>query len=230
MRMRVVTLALLLATPLRAQTGGGGGGGGGAASEMMTGAIRAYQDLDFDAAARLLRRVLTPPVAMELTDDERARALSYLGAAEHYRGRHDSAMAVFRRLAVLSPRGQPDTLIFPPEITRLYDAVRSSMLEAVNPSTLRVAIATVPLPPPAPRVSTGPVLPAPEPPAARGAIPGQARITGTAAGLVSRVRTRSDAGTAAGFTGSLRFRRLELDVRYAEGTLQPTDGNSESRD
>ena len=74
------------------------------------------------------------------------------------------------------------------------------------------------------------MLPAPEPPAARGAIPGQTRITGTAAGLVARVRTSSDAGTAAGFAGSVRFRRLELDVRYAEGTLQPTDRNSESRD
>src|SRR2546427_225554 len=63
-----------------------------------------------------------------------------------------------------------------------------------------------------------------------GAIPGQTRITATAAGLVSRIRTSSDAGTVAGFAGSVRFRRLELDVRYAEGTLQPTDGNSESRD
>ena len=231
-----MVLALLLAAPLRAQNGGATGG---AASEVMAGAIRAYQDLDFDAAARLLRRVLTPPLATELSDAERARALSYLGATEHYRGRPDSAIAVFRRLAVLAPRDQPDTLIFPPEVTRLYAAVRSSMPDTVNPSTPRVAIATAPPPPPpppppprslAPPVSTGPVLPAPEPTAPRGAIPGQTRITATAAGLVSRIRTSSDAGTVAGFAGSVRFRRLELDVRYAEGTLQPTDGNSESRD
>ena len=47
---------------------------------------------------------------------------------------------------------------------------------------------------------------------------------------MSRISTGSDAGTAAGFAGSVRFRRLELDVRYAEGTLQPKDGNSGSRD
>ncbi len=90
MTVRVVALALLLATPLRAQHGG--------ASEVLSGAIRAYGDLEFDAAARMLRRVLTPPLAIELDDSGRAHALTYLGAAEHYRGRQDSAIAVFRRL------------------------------------------------------------------------------------------------------------------------------------
>src|SRR5712664_43888 len=122
MSVRVVALALLLAAhapaPLRAQNG--------SASEVMTGAVRAYRDLDFDGAARLLRRVLTPPLATGLDDADRARALTYLDAAEHYRERPDSAIAVFRRLVFLAPRHRPDTLIFPPEITRLYDAVRSS--------------------------------------------------------------------------------------------------------
>lgn len=58
----------------------------------------------------------------------------------------------------------------------------------------------------------------------------QTSITGTASGQVLNVRTRSDAGTALGFAGSVRFRRFELDVRYAEGKLQPTDPQSESRD
>ncbi len=120
MSVRVVVLVLLLATPLRAQNAGGG-----TASELMTGAIRAYQDLDFDTAARLLRRVLTPPLVTGLGDPEHTRALTYLGAAEHYRQRHDSAIAVFRRLVLLAPRQRPDTLIFPPEITRLYNDVRS---------------------------------------------------------------------------------------------------------
>ena len=109
MSVRVVVLVLLLATPLRAQNTGGG-----TASELMTGAIRAYQDLDFDTAARLLRRVLTPPLVTGLGDPEHTRALTYLGAAEHYRQRHDSAIAVFRRLVLLAPRQRPDTLIFPP--------------------------------------------------------------------------------------------------------------------
>ncbi|HLQ58132.1 MAG TPA: hypothetical protein VK113_01340 [Gemmatimonadales bacterium] len=59
---------------------------------------------------------------------------------------------------------------------------------------------------------------------------GQTTITGTAAGLVLNVRTRSDAGTALGFGGTVRFRRLELQVRYAEGTLQPSDRQSVGRD
>jgi hypothetical protein len=118
MRIRVVVLALLLATPLRAQTG--------SASDVMSGAVRAYRDLDFDAAATMLRRVLAAPLASQLDDSVRARALTYLGAAEHYRARPDSALAVFRRLVVLAPRHRPDTLVFPPEITRLYDAVRGS--------------------------------------------------------------------------------------------------------
>jgi hypothetical protein len=118
MRIRLAVLALLLATPLRAQTG--------SANDVMTGAVRAYRDLDFDAAAAMLRRVLAAPLASELDDSERARALTYLGAAEHYRARPDSTIAVFRRLVVLAPRHRPDTLIFPPEITRVYDAVRNS--------------------------------------------------------------------------------------------------------
>src|SRR4029077_8795882 len=103
MSVRVVVLAVLLAAPaLAAQNGN--------VSEVMTSAVRAYQDLDFDAAARLLRRVLTPPLASELDDATLARPLTYLGAAEHYRDRPDSATAVFRRLVVLAPRYRPDTL------------------------------------------------------------------------------------------------------------------------
>ena len=56
MSMRVVALALLLATPLRAQSG--------SATGLMTEAVRAYRDLDFDAAARMLQRVLTPPLSI----------------------------------------------------------------------------------------------------------------------------------------------------------------------
>jgi hypothetical protein len=47
---------------------------------------------------------------------------------------------------------------------------------------------------------------------------------------VLNVRTRSDAGTALGFAGSVRYRRFEFGVHYAEGTLQPTDPQAEVRD
>lgn len=117
MSLRVVALALLLAGPLQAQDG--------SASAVMTAAVRAYRDLDFDVAARTLRRVLMPPLTNGLDDAERARALTYLGAVEYYRERRDTAISVFRRLVALAPRHRPDTLIFPPEITRLYDEVRN---------------------------------------------------------------------------------------------------------
>jgi len=70
-----------------------------------------------------------------------------------------------------------------------------------------------------------------------GSLAAQSSLSGTAAGLVQNFRARSEAsgvtqvsGTALGFTGSLRFRRFELGVQYAEGTLQPADQVSESRD
>src|SRR5438552_16836032 len=112
MRVRVVVLALLLAAPtLAAQHG--------SASEVMTSAVRAYRDLDFTAAALLLRRVLTPPLASELDDSTRARALTYLAAAAHYRARPESAIAVFRLLVVLATRQRPPTLSFPPALPPL---------------------------------------------------------------------------------------------------------------
>jgi hypothetical protein len=231
MKVRLVVFAILVAAPLRAQSN--------SAIDAMMRAVRAYQDLEFDVAASLLRHVLAPPHANELDDSTRARALTYLAAAEHYLGRSDSAIAVFRQLVVLAPRHQPDTLIFPPEVTQLYDAVRRSLPpDTVAPSAKQLAPLGVgqPVPPPAPAPAPIPV-PVPQRDADRGSSPGPTRITATAAGLVLNVRARSEAGgvtrvngTAVGLAGSVRFRRLELEVRYAEGRLQPSDGQSNPRD
>ena len=203
MRVRVVVLALLLAAPpLAAQDG--------SASEVMTSALRAYRDLDFDAAARLLRRVLTPPLASALDDLTRARALTYLGAAEHYRARPESAIAVFRRLVVLAPRQRPDTLIFPPEITRLYDQVHAELSAGVP---LRIGDNErdrLPRFRPPPRAA---LQVPPEAPPVGASQSDERRMSTSAAGQVLKVRDV----TALGFFGDVRFRRLELDVRYAEG-------------
>ncbi|HEX9487310.1 MAG TPA: hypothetical protein VF976_09610 [Gemmatimonadales bacterium] len=91
--------------------------------------IRAYQSLDFEQAAALLRRdfaagAVVPP-------GERARGLVYLGAADLFRGRRDSALAVFRRLVRLDPRYRPDRLLFPPEVTGVFDSVRAETRAAV---------------------------------------------------------------------------------------------------
>src|SRR5439155_5931003 len=156
-------------------------------------------DLEFDAAARLVRRVLAPPLAAELKDAERARALMYLAAAEHYRGRPDSAIAVFRRLVALAPDQRPDTLIFPPEISRLYDGVRgAATVVAVAPPPRQAAVDTpshAPPPPPPPPFAPPPPPPPPAPaPPPRsherahdgGALP--TRAAATIAGLVTNLR------------------------------------------
>jgi len=222
-------LLLFLAAPLGAQ--------GNSASNTMAQAVRAYQDLEFDAAARLLRRVLAPPVAAQLKDAERARALMYLGAAEHYRGRPDSAIAVFRRLVALAPDQRPDTLIFPPEVTRLYDGVRAggaTTIVAVAPPPRQAAVDTPShAPPPPPPPSLAPPPPPPPPPPAPpprsherardgGAVP--TRVSATIAGLVTNVRTGSGASTAAGFVGNAWLRRVGLQVRYAEGSNGLVEG------
>jgi len=225
MRMRLVLLGALLATPLRAQNR--------SASDVMSYAVRAYRDLEFDTAATLLRRVLTPPLDRQLDEVQRARALTYLGAAEHYRGQPDSAIAVFRRLIAAAPAQQPDTLIFPPEITQLYEAVRNSMTTVAvraPPDTVPAIPSTQHLPPDtAPHAKPDSVIQ----PVATPATPERSRrprFTATGAGLLSIVRTSSDAGGAYGFTGSVRFGRVALDVRYAQGTLQPADRQSTARD
>src|SRR3989475_9620271 len=92
-------------------------------SVLATG-LRAYRNLEFDLAALLLRRDVTQLTAAGAPAAERAKGLVYLGAAELYRGRRDSAVVVFRRLVMLDPRYRPDRLVFPPEVTSLFDAVR----------------------------------------------------------------------------------------------------------
>jgi len=215
MRIRLAVLAVLLAAPapLRAQNG---------ANDLMARAVRAYQDLEFDRSAYLLRRVLVAP-ANELDDSTRARALTYLGATEHYRGNTDSAMAAFRRLVALAPHQAPDTLIFPPEVTRLYEQVRSSVtavaVQPAPPAARDTVLPTTP-PPPPPTAARAPVkstAPPPAPPARRESAVSATSVTATVAGLITNVRTGGIASTAAGFEGSVQVRRFALAVRYAEG-------------
>jgi hypothetical protein len=94
------------------------------ATALVAQAVTAYEGLELDAAAGMLRRALTPPLGDSLGSAERARALSYLGAIEVLREHRDSAVAVFRRLVLLDPLYRADTFVFPPEVTRLFDEVR----------------------------------------------------------------------------------------------------------
>ena len=94
------------------------------ASDLLAGGVRAYQALEYDAAAALLERSLGRDSAVGLADSLRARALTYLAATELFRGQRDSAVAAFRQLVLLNPRYRPDELIFPPQVTNLFQEVR----------------------------------------------------------------------------------------------------------
>lgn len=92
--------------------------------DLLAAGLRAYKNLEFDLAAGLLRREIARLGDTATADTAVAQALVYLGAAELFGGRRDSAVAAFRRLVVLDARYRPDALIFPPEVTTVFDAVR----------------------------------------------------------------------------------------------------------
>ena len=92
-------------------------------AEQVARGIRAYRNLDYDSASVLLQAALTQPDSL-LADSDRVRGLVYLGASELYRERRDSAASLFGRLLRLDPRYHIDQLVFPPEITGLFQQVR----------------------------------------------------------------------------------------------------------
>jgi hypothetical protein len=114
-----VVWVTLAASPLRAQESTG------AMAVLATG-LRHYQQLEYDSASLYLRRALASGSGDSVTSSGRVRALTYLGAAELFRGRRDSAFAAFRRLVVANPRARPDPLVFPPEVTTIYDFAREA--------------------------------------------------------------------------------------------------------
>jgi len=93
-------------------------------AEQLARGVRSYQNLDFDNAAATLRAALARTGPAALSDTEQARGLVYLGATELYRGRRDSAAAAFGRLLFRDPRYRVDQLLFPPEVTGLFQQVR----------------------------------------------------------------------------------------------------------
>lgn len=113
-----------------------------APADLLAEGVRAYGNLEFERAAGLLRRDLARPAASAAPAADRATALAYLGAADFFRGRRDSATAVFRRLVTFDPRYRPDPLVFPPEVTSLFDAVRQETKTVLVVVPRDTAIAT----------------------------------------------------------------------------------------
>jgi hypothetical protein len=97
---------------------------GQAASATLTQGVRAYDDLEFEQAAGLLRRALAVQGSAALSATDASRALIYLTATELLRDRRDSARAIARRLVIRNPRFRPDELVFPPQLLLLYEVVR----------------------------------------------------------------------------------------------------------
>ena len=94
------------------------------AADVLAQGVRAYEDLELDGAAGLLRRALAFQGAAALAPAATARALIYLTATELFRERRDPALAAARRLVVLDPRFRPDPLAFPPQVLAHHDEVR----------------------------------------------------------------------------------------------------------
>ncbi len=108
-----VACACALAGAARAQT----------PAEQVARGIRAYQDLEYDSASAILGAALAQP-GSALADSDRVRVLVYLGASALYREHRDSAAALFGRLLRLDPRYHIDQLVFPPEISGLFQQVK----------------------------------------------------------------------------------------------------------
>jgi len=111
-----------------------------ASAVVLAQATRAYDDLEFDNAAGLLRRALAFQGADALLPADAARALMYLAATELLRERPDSARAVSRRLVLSNPRYRPDELVFPPEVLTFFQEVRRSTPAVIGRAPADTAI------------------------------------------------------------------------------------------
>jgi hypothetical protein len=120
--------------------GAAGAARGQSANELLQQGIRAYRRADFDAAAALLRRSLDFTARDSASLADRVRAQDYLGAADLYRGRRDSAVAVFRRVIQREPRHRIDELVFPPEVSSLLEEVRRTIKTVAVESAADTAI------------------------------------------------------------------------------------------
>lgn len=116
-RALAVGVALALAA-------GGRGLAAQTAGELVDQGIAAYNALEYEAAAALLRRGLNVAGPEALPFGARPGTFVFLGATEIFRGRRDSANAAFREALRADPRHRPDPLVFPPVVTNAFDELR----------------------------------------------------------------------------------------------------------
>ena len=121
--MRRALLLLLASLGVTALVGARAAAGQ-SGTDLMRQAVRAYQDLDLDIAAGLIRRAIAFEGPAALARSERATAFMYLTTVELLRSRPDSARSAARRLVLVDPRYRPDALTFPPQAIALFTGVR----------------------------------------------------------------------------------------------------------
>lgn len=97
-----------------------------AGPQLVDQGVAAYESLELDAAIELLNRALALRGRGALAEPDRARALTYLGAAELLRNNRTTAVTAFRDLVILAPRVSPDPRRFPATVQRVYDEVRET--------------------------------------------------------------------------------------------------------
>lgn len=118
LRLATLLLALLALRPSPA---------GAQGRDPLAGAIAAYRALDLDVSAARLRELLAPDAPSPLATSDSLRALMYLGATEHYRGRRAEALDAFRVIVARDPRYRPDALTFPPEVAAVFAEARRTV-------------------------------------------------------------------------------------------------------
>ena len=110
------------------------------AAAVLAQGARAYEDLELDNAAGLLRRALAVQGADALAPADADRALMYLAATELLREHADSARAVARRLVLANPRFRPDELVFPPQVLTFYETTRRATPAVIGRAPADTAI------------------------------------------------------------------------------------------
>ncbi|MBI4503717.1 MAG: hypothetical protein HY700_21470 [Gemmatimonadetes bacterium] len=132
----VAALMLVGAALLRAQQ-----------NPLIDQGVVAYDNLDFETTADLMRRALKSPVTLEVS--EQGRALGYLGASEFFLGHRDAAVLAFRDMARLDARMRLDPLLFPPDVQRIYDEARRTVrivqAEVPDEAELRMGQTVLPI-------------------------------------------------------------------------------------
>jgi hypothetical protein len=119
-------LAGVVWSPVAAQTGGTAG--------ALARASQAYEQLDVEQALAVLRGIISPSWAQEVTSAQRVETYEYLGACHALAGRADSATHYFRAAVDADPFAELDPRRFTPAQVALFQAARRTMFRvAVRP-------------------------------------------------------------------------------------------------